>query len=214
MKFLDKIVNKLVNKTPNENTDRIQLENFQEYEQYNNKRSKQILDAMNKDLNKIRNLPFAYNYVEEVLNTTESIIAQMTDYTGDKRYADAFSYLIDSARWYALYYLNTDKARMDTELDKIADKLVDIYDVMMLVTLKHFNRDRKEKLRYENYQFKGNVSENGKSLITFTASKTMALSELIYALRDQDNNSVWECYNKLGEANLTQFTPSPFPEFD
>ena len=214
MKFFDKIIDKMIVKTPSVDTDRLMLEEFQKYEKFNNQRSKKILDVINKDMNKLRSSNLGIKYGEDMLNQTTSMIDQIKNFTGNSRYASSLAYTIDCARWYALYYMNSDKAREDQEIDKTTDRLVDIYDLIVLITLKYINRDRREKLSYKNNQFHGMLTEDGKTIMNFTASKTMALSELVYALRDQDNTGVFEAYNKLGETNLNQFTPSPFPEFE
>ena len=214
MKFFDKFLDKMIEKKPLPQKERIDLENFHKNEEHNAKLRKKFVDRIVKDMKKIQKCDFAKLYISKVHKETEDMVANLKAYSHHDRFSEVFSYLINCSRWYALYYLNTDESRKDTEIDKVSDRLTDLYDVTILHLLKHFNYDRREPLIYKNCQIFYQTNEEGKTIADFSASKISQLSNLVFAIRDQDNNKVFDAYNKLGDSNLMQFSPSPFPEFE
>ena len=207
MGFFDKILNKAI--VPN----RIIFDNFADNYQLNLNRVKYVLDKVTMDMRKIRNMRFAPIYMEEMLKENEDQQQQIIYLSGSKNFSGPLSYILDCQKWYALYFMNTDKGKTDKERKVIIDSLQDLFELSIFITIKHFAFDRNEKLEWKDNAFWYRKDSAGKEVVKLVVENLEILLLLKTAVQAKDNTKVFEAYSKLKEFNIQLVKESPFPDF-
>lgn len=212
MSIIDKIKSKLKTKKEVYDINRLNLHEFRDKE--NGKKAHKMLKQIDRDMVNFRFCDFYHQNKDEVFNDTTNLINSINNFTNNALYAESIAYLTESARWYAIYYLNADESRTQKEINLVSDKLIDVYDLITYTTLKYFNYERMEPLAYIGTKFYCKNDKNGSPLVNFIAEKLRTVSDLVYSIRDRKNNDVFFDNQTLAESEIIQISDAPFQEFE
>lgn len=212
MSIIEKIKSKLNSKKEVYDVNRLNLHEFRDKE--NGKKAHKMLKQIERDMANIRLSDFYYKYKDEVYNDTTNLINSIKDFTNNALYSESIAFLTESARLYAIYYLNADESRTQKAINLVSDRLIDVYDLITFTTLKHFNYERTEPLVFIGTKFYCKNNKNGSPLVTFIATKLRTISDLVSSIRDKNNNNVFFDNQTLAESEIIQITDAPFQEFE
>ena len=207
MGLMDKIFNKVA--VPN----KINFDNFAENYELNLNRVRVVLDKVSMDMRKIRDMKFAPTYMEELLNEHEEQLQKIVYLSGSKNFSGPLTYILDCQKWYALYYMNTDKGKTDKERKSTCERLDELFELSIFITIKHFAFDRKEKLEWKDRAFWYNKNTTGYEVIKLVIENMEIILGLKAAIKEKDNTNVFQMYSKLRDFNTQMVKESPFDDF-
>jgi hypothetical protein len=208
MGLMDKIFNKAV--VPN----RMIFDDFANNFEVNLNRVRVITDKLKKDNSRIRDMKFAPTYMEELLNENLEQRQKIVELSGSNNFSGPLTYIIDCQKWYALYYMNTNKGKTDKERKLICERLDELFELTIFITIKHFAVDRKEKIEWKDNAFWYNKNTTGKDVVKLVIEIMEINLGLKNAVEHKDNTQVFQMYSKLRDPNIQQIVvENPFPEF-
>ena len=207
MGLIDKIFKKVA--VPN----RLIFDDFVDNFQVNLNKIRVMTKPILKDMQRIRKCNFAVDYMEDLLNEKLELKSKLIEITGSDNFSGPLSFVIDSAEWYALYFMNTDEGKKEKERDKVSNRLVDLYDLTVFALMKYFNMERKEPMIIKDNKFYLLKETDGASSIRLVAEIISNISTMVTAVRENDNTKVYNVYQNLRELNVVKQETSPFEEF-
>ena len=208
MEFIDKMYYK---------TDEIPRLNFDHFIKDHKKQVKivkKIYRQGHKDIQKITQYPFAKTYMDSIYNSSLQCEDEIYDLTESDGFAMASAFVQDYQKWIALYYLNTEIGKKPEQRASMYERLVNLYDVAVFITLSHFNYDRNELLAFKNHRFFHKQDTSGINIIKYTADVITNISDLMDGLDKNDSTKVFNSYQRTCNTSINNyFKENPFPEF-
>lgn len=182
------------------------LANFKENIKMNQEIIKKNIKKISKDVNKFLDSKFSRNYVEDFYNDKISNKQRLLAVSGSENFACCMESIIEYQKWYALYYMNCEKAKTEKERRRISDNLVDVYDACVYTMLKYFNYEIGEYLVWvNNCEFMFSKDSKKQELVMFAIKNLNNIIKLIDAIRGEDNTSVYQAYCTVADKNFCDF---------
>ena len=95
----------------------------------------------------------------------------------------------------------------------IMERLDELFELSIFITIKHFAFDRREKLIWKDNGFYHSKDTTGKEVVKLVIENMEMILGLKAAIQEKNNTNVFQMYLKLRDFNIQMVKESPFDGF-